>query len=114
MIQKTTIAAITATIMTAVTTATGTFLPHQESGVKSAHIIWKAGKNVNQKDDGNTISNAIFCNSLTNPHKQCASCGHGSDGYNDTQHIKFMQKTLSRPNPTAIAVDSIRARPTVT
>ena len=50
--------------------------------------------NVDQQDNGNTISNTFFCNFLTKPHKECSSCRQSNNGNNHRCISRFCKESL--------------------
>ena len=59
------------------------------------HITWHTRENVDYKYDRNTISHAFFCNSLTNPHKECRSCSQRQNYDRSIYKIIFFQQSLT-------------------
>ena len=58
-------------------------------------ILRYTGKNIDQKYDRDTVSNTFFRNTLTDPHKECASCGQCAHNDCRIDKIKFNEKSLT-------------------
>src|SRR5699024_1767903 len=66
-----------------------------KSLIKCDHILRYTGKDINEKNHGNTISNTLFINLLTYPHQKCRTCSQCRNCYNNVYRIELFQQSLS-------------------
>ena len=60
-------------------------LVRNELAPQSSKILWHTRNNVDDKHDRNTVSDSLFCDSFTDPHKHCRSCSKPRNNHNHSK-----------------------------